>query len=182
MAWGKEQCVCIVGNQIKLSVCSLKSNLFGFKDLFLMKSRGGYTVTVTCAVTLCHPLLLLGWSAINHCLAFKWASLVAQMVRRLPAMRETWVWSLGWEDPLKKEMATQSSTLAWRIPWMEEPGGLQSWGRKACRHGHNIPINSRPSIHKFSFQAFPHSPPPFGTQSPRPSLPPPSGSPWSLSP
>ena len=47
---------------------------------------------------------------------------------------------------------------------MEEPGGLQSWGRKACRHGHNIPINSRPSIHKFSFQAFSHSPPPLGTQ------------------
>ena len=51
-------------------------------------------------------------------------SLVAQMVKRLPTMRETWVRSLGREDPLEKEMATHSSTLAWRIPWMEEPGGL----------------------------------------------------------
>ena len=52
------------------------------------------------------------------------ASLVAQRLKRLPAMQETWVRSLGWEDPLEKEMATHSSTLAWRIPWAEEPGGL----------------------------------------------------------
>ena len=58
------------------------------------------------------------------------ASLVAQMVKRLPAMRETWVQSLGWEDPLEKEMATHSSILAWKIPWTKEPGGLQSMGRK----------------------------------------------------
>ena len=50
------------------------------------------------------------------------ASLVAQMVKNLPAMQETWVPSLGWEDPLDKEMATHSSILAWRIPWTEEPG------------------------------------------------------------
>ena len=50
------------------------------------------------------------------------ASLVAQMVKNLPAMRETWVQSQGQEDPLEKEMATHSSILAWRIPWMEEPG------------------------------------------------------------
>ena len=54
------------------------------------------------------------------------ASLVAQMVRNLLAMRETWVPSLGWEDPLEEGMATHSSVLAWRIPWTEEPGGLQS--------------------------------------------------------
>ena len=52
------------------------------------------------------------------------ASLVAQTVKRLPAMRETWVQSLGWEDPLEKEMATHSSTIAWKIPWTEEPGRL----------------------------------------------------------
>ena len=51
-------------------------------------------------------------------------SLVAQMVKHLPAMQETWVQSLGQEDPLEKEMATHSSTLAWKIPWMEEPGRL----------------------------------------------------------
>ena len=57
-----------------------------------------------------------------------WASLVAQMVKNPPAVQETWVRSLGWEDPLEKEMATHSSILAWRIPWTEEPGGLQSMG------------------------------------------------------
>ena len=59
-----------------------------------------------------------------------WASLVAQRLKRLPAMQETWVQSLGREDPLEKEMATHASILAWRIPWMEELGGLQSMGRK----------------------------------------------------
>ena len=53
---------------------------------------------------------------------------MAQTVKCLPAMRETWVGSLGWEDPLEKEMATYSSVLALRIPWTEEPGGLQSTG------------------------------------------------------
>ena len=58
----------------------------------------------------------------------QWTSLVAQMVKRLSTMQETWVRSLGWEDPLEKEMATHSSTLAWKIPWAEEPGRLQSMG------------------------------------------------------
>ena len=52
------------------------------------------------------------------------ASLVAQMVKNLPAMWEAWVQSLGWEDPLEEGMATRSSILTWRIPWTEEPGGL----------------------------------------------------------
>ena len=54
--------------------------------------------------------------------------LVAQTVKHLPTMRETWVRSLGWEDPLEKEMAIHSRTFAWKIPWMEEPGRLQSMG------------------------------------------------------
>jgi len=57
-----------------------------------------------------------------------WASLVAQRLRHLPAMWKSWVRSLGWEDPLEKEMATHSSILAWKIPWTEEPGGLYSMG------------------------------------------------------
>ena len=57
------------------------------------------------------------------------------MVKHLPAMQETCVQFLGREDPLEKEMATHSSTLAWKIPWMEEPGGLQSMGLQ--RVGHN---------------------------------------------
>ena len=64
-----------------------------------------------------------------------WVSLVAQKVKCLPAMRETQVQSLGWEDPLEKEMATHSSTLAWEIPWTEEPRRLQSMGLQ--RLGHN---------------------------------------------
>ena len=63
------------------------------------------------------------------------ASLVAQMKKNLPAMQETWVRSLGWEDLLEKEMATHSSILAWRIPWTEEPDRLQSMGSQ--RVGHN---------------------------------------------
>ena len=55
---------------------------------------------------------------------------VAQRVKRLPAMQETWVRSLGQEDPLEKEMATHSSTFAWKIPWMEEPVGDSPWGCK----------------------------------------------------
>ena len=61
-------------------------------------------------------------------------SLVAQMVKRLPAMRETWVPFLGWEDPLEKEMAIHSSTLAWKIPWTEEPDKLQSMGSQRVGH------------------------------------------------
>ena len=57
-----------------------------------------------------------------------WASLVVQRLKHLPAMWQTWVQSLGWEDPLEKEMETHSSILAWKIPWTEEPGGLQSTG------------------------------------------------------
>ena len=62
------------------------------------------------------------------------ASLVAQRLKRLPAMRETWVRSLGQEDPLEKEMATHSSILAWRSPRTEEPGGLQFTGSQRVRH------------------------------------------------
>ena len=65
---------------------------------------------------------------IGYPLQYSWASLVAQMVENLPAMRETWVQSQGWEDPLEEGMATHSSILAWRIPWTEEPGELQSTG------------------------------------------------------
>ena len=61
-------------------------------------------------------------------------SLVAQMVKRLPTMWETQVRFLGWEDLLEKEVATHSSTLAWKIPWMEEHGRLQSMGLQRVRH------------------------------------------------
>ena len=62
------------------------------------------------------------------------ASLVAQTIKCLPAMQETQVQSLGWEDPLVKEMATYSGTLAWKISWMEKPGRLQSRESQRVRH------------------------------------------------
>ena len=74
--------------------------------------------------------LLLSW----------WASLLAQMVKNLPVVQETWVWSPDQEDPLEKGMATQLSILAWRIPWTEDPGGLQPMGSQ--RVGHNWAANT----------------------------------------
>ena len=65
---------------------------------------------------------------------YTWASLVAQMVKHLSATQETWVWSLGWEDALEKEMATHSSILAWTIPWTVEPSGLLSMGSQRVGH------------------------------------------------
>ena len=67
-------------------------------------------------------------------------SLMVQIVNNLPTVQETWVQSLGQEDPLEKGMATQSSILAWRIPWTEEPGGLQSTGSQ--RVGHDWATNT----------------------------------------
>ena len=69
----------------------------------------------------------------NHFSILK-SSLVAQTVKCLPTMWETWVQSLGQEDLLEKEMATHSSILAWKIPWTEEPGGLQSMGSQRVGH------------------------------------------------
>ena len=77
--------------------------------------------------------------SLNH---IRGASLVAQMVTNLPAMQESWVWSLDQEDPLEKGMGIHSSILAWRIPWTEEPDGLQSMALQ--RVGHNWATN----IHK----------------------------------
>ena len=67
-------------------------------------------------------------------LSANWDSLVAQMVKSLPAMRETWVRSLGWEDPLEKEMAIHSSIHVCKIPWMKEPNRLQSMGLQRVGH------------------------------------------------
>ena len=82
------------------------------------------------------------WQATVHGVAksqtrlsdFHFASLVAQLVKNLPAMQETWVRSLGWEDPLEEGMATHSSIFAWRISWTEEPGRLQSMESQRVRH------------------------------------------------
>ena len=76
----------------------------------------------------------MGISSLTRVSQVVWASLVAQRLKHLPGMLETRVRSLGREDPLEKEMATHSSTLAWRIPWREEPGRLQSMGSQWVGH------------------------------------------------
>ena len=78
-----------------------------------------------------HPLLFDDFMSL---LTTLWASLVAQLVKNSPAMQETWVRSLGREDPLEKKMATHSSILTWRILWTDESGGLQSMGSQRVRH------------------------------------------------
>ena len=75
----------------------------------------------------------------------EWASLVAQMLKNLPAIQETWVQSLGREDPQEKEMATHSSIRTWRIPWTEEPRGLQPVGSQ--RVGHDRAANTHTHTH-----------------------------------
>ena len=71
---------------------------------------------------------------IGYPFQYSLGSLVAQMVKNLPAMQEIWVQSLGWEDPLEEDMATHSCILAWRIPWTEKPGRPQSMGLQRVRH------------------------------------------------
>ena len=93
--------------------------------------RGGTLDFVFCKVHGVLLLSILGWFVIP---SYSGPRLVAQVVKNLPAMRETQVRSLGWEDPLEKEMATHSSILAWRIPRTEERGRLQSMGSQRVGH------------------------------------------------
>ena len=74
------------------------------------------------------------WMAMLLIFKINFACLVAQMAKNLPAMQEIWLQFLGWEDPLEKGMAPHSSILAWRIPWTEESGGLQSMGSQRVGH------------------------------------------------
>ena len=96
--------------------------------------------TVTAAVR--QVLLLI---CVIHGTVDPLASLVAQTVKRLPAVQETQLGSLAWEDSLEKEMATHSSILAWKIAWVEEPGGLQSMGSQRAGHDRaaSLPFPSR---------------------------------------
>ena len=81
-----------------------------------------------------NPNQYLLMSLFKHTFEGKTTSLVVQMVKNPPETWETWVPSLGWEDPLEKEMTTHSSILVWRIPWTEEPGGLKSMGSQSVWH------------------------------------------------
>ena len=100
-----------------------------------------------------HPLLAI-FARFDHSFLPERASPVAQRVKHLPAMWETRVQSLGQEDPLEKEMATHSSTVAWKISWMEEAGGLQSMGSQRIGHNgatslHFLPENSPSPCHLY---------------------------------
>ena len=106
------------------------------------------------------------WNALDNCIANnivvlqKAKSYMAQMVKNLLAMLETWVWTMGGEDPLEKEMATHSSILAWRIPWTEEPAGLQSMGSQRVGHNWASILKSRditlpPKVHLVKALVFP---------------------------
>ena len=109
-----------MGTSLERSLCTALSVVET-----LRKSRGNSRLVTTWIWTLCY---LLGDNVLV-------ASLVAQIVKNLSALWETWVRSLGWEDPLEEGMATHSNILPWRIPWTEEPGGLQSTGSQ--RVGYN---------------------------------------------
>ena len=93
---------------------------------------------------------------IGYSLQYSWVSLLAQTVKNTPALQETWVPSLGWEDALEKGKATHSSVLAWRIPWAEEPGRLQSMGSQ--RVGHDWATNIFTSVYFFIFFSIPTYP------------------------
>ena len=104
-----------------LSIC-----LLNFQEIKIGVTKQTYNNT---SFTFIKDLYFFMWEIKRrYLISLRWAYLVAQMVKHLPAMRETWVQSLGQEDPLEKEMATHSSILAWKIPWMEEPGRLQNMG------------------------------------------------------
>ena len=109
--------------------CSALSTL-SFSVLTWTGEKGGLRGLCTWTKDI---LVTCDWTRIclHKSLSSESTSLVAQTVKCLPTMQETWVQSLGWEDPLEKEMATDSSTLAWKIPWMEEPGRLQSMGSQS---------------------------------------------------
>ena len=123
-------------------VCILLKNSFLKCDTDNKKWRAVYKILVRYIASICvyQKKPTSGTKMVQIILLIKCAlisvtSLVAQTVKRLPIMRETQVQSLGWEDLLEKEMATHSSTLAWKIPWTEDPGRLQSMGSR--RVGHN---------------------------------------------
>ena len=98
------------------------------------KGRASTTLVATCEGHAAYRCSLWRCPLYGRVGSISWASLVAQTVKNLPAKQESWVQSLGQEDPLKREMATHSSIHAQRVPWTEEPRGLQSMGLQRVRH------------------------------------------------
>ena len=122
--------------------CKMMPLLFNMLSRFVIAFLPKNKCLLVSRLQLPSTVILESKKIVYHCFHFfpiylPWSnetSLVAQTVKRLPTMRQTWVWSLGQEDPLEKEMATHSSTLAWKIPWTEEPGRLQSMGFQKVGH------------------------------------------------
>ena len=102
--------------------------------LKLIKSLNSVSILIAYCVCVCICVCVHASSKRIHKRNISGASLVAQMVKNMPGMQENWVRSLSQEDPLKKGMATHSSTLDWRIPWTEDSGGLQSIGLHRVEH------------------------------------------------
>ena len=105
----------------------------------MSSARGIYTDIQSMIISIIHAFENLYYifklrNILLQCMVTYRASLVAQRLKHLPGMRETWVQSLGREDSLEKEMATHSSTLAWKIPWMEETRRLESMGLQRIQH------------------------------------------------
>ena len=107
---------------------------------------------IVCKGNLYYPLLFFFFF-----FSYPEAFYVAQLVKNLPAMRETQVWSLGWEDPLEKGMATHSSLPAWRIQWTEEPGGLQSMGFQRIIQDWTTNTHTHTHTHTHIIKLLPHS-------------------------
>ena len=118
----------------------------------------GQTLWWNCHLLCCTPLcycsvlkcfqIQLDLSSFRAAYEDRRASLVVQMVKKLPAMQETWILSLGQEDPQEKGMVTHSSILTWRIPWTEESGGPQSMGSQRVRH--NWATNTHTHTHIYT--------------------------------
>ena len=107
-------------------------------QLFLKRSSPGSSADKESACNAGDPSSIPGLGrspveGIGYALQYSWISLVAQTVKNLPVMRETWIRSLSWEDPLEMGMTTYSNIVAWRIPWTEEPGMLQPMGSQRVR-------------------------------------------------
>ena len=142
-----KQCCCCSVTKSCLTLCNpIDCSTWGFPVLhYLLEFAQTHVHWVSDAIQPFHSPLppalnlsqhqgLFQWVGSQHQMAKVFELQVAQRLKRLPAVRETRVQSLGWEDPLEKEMATHSSTLVWRIPWREEPGRLQSMGSQTVGH------------------------------------------------
>ena len=129
--------------QDRLKKIAYKDLIFIYLYIFNLWSFPGSSLVKNPPAMQEIPVQFLGWEDalenwIGSSLQHSWAFLVAQMVKSSPSMQETCIWSRGWENPLEEGMATHSSILAWRLPQIEEPDGLQSMGLQRVRHNWGI--------------------------------------------